>query len=174
MVLGYLVMVSHSNPRAKLAAWQSMVCHKPGFISWLGQYPSKFFSPMQSYWSSFFVSSCWPTRDHIGRSTGNSNPVMTSFAGGAKGCSDHKFCAPYTVQLLTLHQHRAIYQLICSRKISDRFYSDWIAKKFGWVGLHWETSPLGPVDAVPFYGQFQRGTTSNLTYCAVPIHRTTS
>ena len=39
-------------------------------------------------------SSCWPTRDHIGRSTGNSNPVMTSSAGGAKGCSDHRFRAP--------------------------------------------------------------------------------
>ena len=29
----------------------------------------------------FFLSSCWSTRDHIGRSTGNSNPVMTSSAG---------------------------------------------------------------------------------------------
>ena len=30
-------------------------------------------------------------------------------AGGAKGCSDHRFCAPpaYTAQLLTLNQHRA-------------------------------------------------------------------
>ena len=28
---------------------------------------------------------------------------------GAKGCSDHRFCAPpaYTAQLQTLHQHRA-------------------------------------------------------------------
>ena len=40
----------------------------------------------------FFVSSCWPTRDWIGRSTGNYNPVTTSSAGGAKGCSDHRFC----------------------------------------------------------------------------------
>ena len=39
----------------------------------------------------------------------NSNPVMTSSAGGAKGCSDHRFRAlpDYTVQLITLHQHRA-------------------------------------------------------------------
>ena len=47
--------------------------------------------------------------DHIGRSTGNSNPVMTSSAGGAKGCSDHRFCASpaYNAQLLTLRQYRA-------------------------------------------------------------------
>ena len=34
---------------------------------------------------------------------------MTIFAGGAKGCSDHRFRAPpaYTAQLLTLHQHKA-------------------------------------------------------------------
>ena len=44
--------------------------------------------------SSFFLSSYWSTRDHIGRSTRNSNPVMTSSAGGTKGCSDHKFRAP--------------------------------------------------------------------------------
>ena len=42
------------------------------------------------------VTSCCPTRDHIGRSTRNSNPVMTSSAGGAKGCSDHRFCAHST------------------------------------------------------------------------------
>ena len=42
---------------------------------------------------------------HIGRSTGNSNLVMTSSAGGAKGCSDHRLHAPpvYTAQF----QHRA-------------------------------------------------------------------
>ena len=37
-------------------------------------------------------------------------PSLTSSAGGAKGCSDHRFRAPpaYTVaQLPTLHQHRA-------------------------------------------------------------------
>ena len=36
-------------------------------------------------------------------------PSWTSSAGGAKGWSDHRFCAPpaYTAQLLTLHQHRA-------------------------------------------------------------------
>ena len=44
-----------------------------------------------------------------GRSTRYSNPVMKFSAGGAKGCSDHRFRAPpaYTAQLLTLHQHRA-------------------------------------------------------------------
>ena len=44
----------------------------------------------------------------IGRSTRNSNPVMTSSIGGAKGCSDHRFRASpgYTAQLLTLNQHR--------------------------------------------------------------------
>ena len=36
-------------------------------------------------------------------------PSLTSSTGGAKGWSDHKFCAPraYTAQLLTLHPHRA-------------------------------------------------------------------
>ena len=54
-----------------------------------------------------FCRSCWPTRDHIGRSTRNSNPVMTS--SGPKGWSDHRCRAPltYTAQLLTLHLHRA-------------------------------------------------------------------
>ena len=31
--------------------------------------------------------------DYIGRSTGNSNPDMTSYTGGAKGCADHRFRA---------------------------------------------------------------------------------
>ena len=33
-------------------------------------------------------------------------PSLTSFAGGAKGCSDHRFRAPraYTALLLTLNQ----------------------------------------------------------------------
>ena len=59
--------------------------------------------------NTFFLSSCWSTRDHIGRSTRSSNPDMTSSTGGAKGCSDHRFRAPpaFTAQLLTLHQHRA-------------------------------------------------------------------
>ena len=39
---------------------------------------------------AFFVSSCLSTGDHIGRSTRNSNPVMTSSADGAMGCSDHR------------------------------------------------------------------------------------
>ena len=36
-------------------------------------------------------------------------PSLTSSASGAKGCSDHRFCAPpaYTARLPTLHQHRA-------------------------------------------------------------------
>ena len=36
-------------------------------------------------------------------------PSLTSSAGGAKGCSDHRFRAPpaYTAKLPTLHQHRA-------------------------------------------------------------------
>ena len=48
-------------------------------------------------------------RGQIGRSTRNSNPAMTSSAGGAKGCSDHRFDAPpaYTVYLLALHEHSA-------------------------------------------------------------------
>ena len=56
-----------------------------------------------------FFKSCWPTRDHIGRSTRNSNPVTTSSAGGTKGCSDHRFRAPpaCTAQLLTLYRHKA-------------------------------------------------------------------
>ena len=54
-------------------------------------------------------SSCWPSRYHIGRSTGISNAIMTSSTCGAKGWSDHRFCVPpaYTAQLLTLHQNRA-------------------------------------------------------------------
>ena len=37
---------------------------------------------------------------------------MTSSAGGAKGCSDHRFHAPpaYTAKLLTLRQHGSNYQ----------------------------------------------------------------
>ena len=46
---------------------------------------------------------------YSGRSNRNSNPVMTSPAGGVKGCSDHRFRAPlaYTAHLPTLNQHRA-------------------------------------------------------------------
>ena len=46
-----------------------------------------------------FVSSWLPARGHIGRYAGISNPVITSSAGGAKDCSDHRFRAPpaYTV-----------------------------------------------------------------------------
>ena len=44
-------------------------------------------------WFFVLFLSYWPTRDHIGRHTGNSNPVMTSSAGGAKGCSDHRLRA---------------------------------------------------------------------------------
>ena len=35
-------------------------------------------------------------------------PSLTSSAGGAKGCSDHRFRAPpaYTAQLLSMPQHR--------------------------------------------------------------------
>ena len=53
---------------------------------------------------------------HPGRSTRNSNPVMTS---GAKDCSDHRFRAPstYTAQLPTLHQHRANNQYRTANKI---------------------------------------------------------
>ena len=45
---------------------------------------------------------------HIERSIRNSNSVMTSSAGGVKGCSDHRFrvSPTYTAQLLTLHKHR--------------------------------------------------------------------
>ena len=58
---------------------------------------------------SFFLSSCWSTRDHIGRSTRNSNPVMTSSAGPVPRVvqitgSVHP--PTYIAQLLTLHQHR--------------------------------------------------------------------
>ena len=66
-----------------------------------------------------FFSSCWSTRGHIGRSTRNSNPIMTSSAGGAKGWSDHRFRSPpaYTAQLLTLHQHRANYRYRTANQI---------------------------------------------------------
>ena len=58
---------------------------------------------------TIFFQSCWPMTDYIGRSSRNSNPVMTSSTGGAKGFVDHRLRAPpaSTVQLLTLHQHRA-------------------------------------------------------------------
>ena len=65
----------------------------------------------ETFWD-FFLSSCWPTRGHIGMSTtGNSNPVMTLSAGPvSKGLFWPRFRAPpaYTAsQLPTLHQHRA-------------------------------------------------------------------
>ena len=66
----------------------------------------------------FFLSSSWPTRDHIGRSTRNSNPVMTSSTGGAKGCLDHRFRAPQA-HLLTLHQHRANNQYRTANQLSS-------------------------------------------------------
>ena len=46
-------------------------------------------------------------------------PSSTSFAGGAKGWSDHRFRAPtaYTAQLLTLHQHRASNQCRMANQI---------------------------------------------------------
>ena len=72
-----------------------------------------------------FVSSCWPTRGHAGRSTEDSNPVMTLSAGGAKGWSDHRFRAPkaYTAQLLTLHQHKANSQYrICSKYCEKTYF----------------------------------------------------
>ena len=52
-------------------------------------------SSTSSLWEvCFFLSFCWPTRDHIGRSTKNFNPVMISSADGAEGWSDHRFRAP--------------------------------------------------------------------------------
>ena len=85
--------------------------------SYLGshQYRGQFSFPIQILtklnvaWLPF-VSSCWPSRSHIGRSTRNSSQFMTSSTGSAKGCSDQRFRAPpagYTAQLLTMHQHRA-------------------------------------------------------------------
>ena len=70
-------------------------------IIFLKRFPKVFFPLLPTYCviSSikvliFFLLSCRSTRDHIGRSTGNSNPVMTSSTSGAKGCSDHRFCGP--------------------------------------------------------------------------------
>ena len=59
----------------------------------------------------------------------NSNPVMTSSADGAKGCSDHRFRAPpaYTVQLLTLHQQRANNQYSVSKLEGNL---DWLVFEF--------------------------------------------
>ena len=51
---------------------------------------------------SFF---CFHHPGHIGRSTGNSNPMMTWSVGGAKGGLHHRFREPpagYPAQLLTL------------------------------------------------------------------------
>ena len=46
-------------------------------------------------------------------------PSLTSSAGGAKGCSDHRLRAPpaYTSQLPTLHQHRASNQYRTANQI---------------------------------------------------------
>ena len=59
----------------------------------------------------FFVSSCWPTRDHIGSSNRNSNPVMTSSTGPVprvvQTTGSVHATPTYTAQLLALHQHRA-------------------------------------------------------------------
>ena len=59
--------------------------------------------------SCFFVSSCLYTMGHIGKCIGLFKPRLTSSAGGAKGCIDHRFRGPpvHIAQLLTLHQHRA-------------------------------------------------------------------
>ena len=68
-----------------------------------------------------FFQPCWPTRDHIGKPTRNSNPVMTSSADDAEGLSDHRFHAPpaYTSQLLTLHQHRPNNQYRMASQITE-------------------------------------------------------
>ena len=58
----------------------------------------------------FFVSSCWSTRDHLGKSTGISNPAGQCPQVKPRVvktiCSVHTLPA-YTAQLLTLHQQRA-------------------------------------------------------------------
>ena len=51
----------------------------------------KFYVMVVEWFALIFYSSCSPTRGHIERFTRNSNTVMTSSAGGAKGCSDHRF-----------------------------------------------------------------------------------
>ena len=64
---------------------------------------------LDDFWKLFFLSSCWSTRDHIGRPTRNSNPSGI-FRRWCQGLFRPK--VPWTAQLLTLHQHRANSQLI--------------------------------------------------------------
>ena len=84
----------------------------------------------------FFVSSCWPSRGHMGRSTGNSNPVMTLPAGSAKGnCLDHRFRVPPAAS----RQHLNSLPSKCKPNsmlldISDRTRTD-ISKLTGSCGL---------------------------------------
>ena len=59
---------------------------------------------------SIFLPSCWPTRDHIGRITGISNPAWHLLQVVPRLVRpQHRFHArpAYTAKLLTLHQHRA-------------------------------------------------------------------
>ena len=93
-----------------------------------------------------FVSSCWPTRGNIGRSTRISNPVMTSSVGGAKGCSDHRFRAP-PVQLPTLHQHKSFDHRSKTRIELVYFPMIWIEKEkrklqlMGLTRVDYDTTP---------------------------------
>ena len=69
----------------------SVIC-KPQMHFQKLKYTTKRFSLCSKTY--FFVSSYQPMRGNIGRSTGISNTVRTSSAGGAKDCSNPKFHAP--------------------------------------------------------------------------------
>ena len=67
----------------------------------------------------FFASSCWPTRDHIGRSTGIPTQLWHLPQVVPRVALYHRFRAPpaYTAQLLALHQHRASNQYRTANQI---------------------------------------------------------
>ena len=103
----HLFFSSRWPTRAKVCTWERLVCPVYTHFQIAGSNCECTCSTRPAF--HLFFSSRWPTRGHIGRSNRNSHPVITFSAGGAKGCSDHRFHASlaYTVKLLTLLQHRA-------------------------------------------------------------------
>ena len=75
--------------------------------------------------AAFFFQSCWPTRDHIGRSTGISNPAwhLPQVVPRVVQTTGSVFALPaYTAQLPTRHQHRANNQWIGRQIKSSRLW----------------------------------------------------
>ena len=69
---------------------------------------AEIFTTLEMYYRHFFSILLTQEGSHR-EAYRDFQPSLTSSAGGAKGCSDHRFPAPpaHTAQLPTLHQHRA-------------------------------------------------------------------